>query len=63
VFERARAAERTADAAEVARLSARMRELEETNTALGKAIGLLHALSEHEHEPENDPTRTDQSDS
>ena len=61
VFERARAAERTADAAEVARLSARVRELEETNTALGKAIGLLHALSEHE--PENDPTRTDQSDS
>ena len=60
-FERARAAERTADAAEVARLSARVRELEETNTALGKAIGLLHALSEHE--PENDPTRTDQSDS
>lgn len=60
-FERARAAERTADAAEVARLSARVRELEETNTALGKAIGLLHALSEHE--PENDPPRTDQSDS
>jgi transposase-like protein len=60
-FERARAAERAADAAEVARLSARVRELEETNTALGKAIGLLHMLSEHE--PENDPTKTDQSDS
>ena len=60
-FERTRALERDDQAREVARLSARVRELEETNTALGKAIGLLHTLSEHE--PENDPTRTDQSDS
>lgn len=29
-------------------LRARIRELEATNEALGKAIGLLHQLSEHE---------------
>ena len=60
-LERARAAERDAHAAEVARLAARVRELEETNTALGKAIGLLHAMSEEE--PATNPTRTDRSDS
>jgi hypothetical protein len=60
-FERTRALERDDQAKEVARLSARVRELEETNTALGKAIGLLHAMSEEE--PETDPTRTDQCDS
>jgi hypothetical protein len=47
-LEKARAAEREAHAAEVTRLSARVRELEGTNTALGKAIGLLHAMSEEE---------------
>ncbi|WP_309615419.1 hypothetical protein [Salinibacterium sp.] len=60
-FERARAVERGDQAKEVARLSARVRELEETNTALGKAIGLLHAMSEEE--PENTPTPTNQPDS
>ena len=60
-FERTRALERDDQAKEVARLSARVRELEETNTALGKAIGLLHAMSEEE--PETDPTTTDQPDS
>lgn len=34
--------------AEKERLHARIRELEETNEALGKAIGLLHQLNEHE---------------
>jgi hypothetical protein len=33
------------DAAELARLQARVRELEATNEALGKAIGLLHAMN------------------
>lgn len=47
-YERARAAERAAHEVEVARLNARVRELEDTNTALGKAIGLLHAMSEEE---------------
>lgn len=54
-----RAAERAAHEAEVARLSARVRELEGTNEALGKAIGLLHAMSEEE--PADTPTRTDPS--
>ena len=60
-LEKARAAERDAQEAEVARLNARVRELEETNNALGKAIGLLHAMSEEE--PATTPTRTDQSNS
>ncbi|WP_328992390.1 hypothetical protein OG394_39060 [Kribbella sp. NBC_01245] len=47
-LEKARAAERAAHAAEVAKLSKRIRELEGTNEALGKAIGLLHAMNEHE---------------
>lgn len=34
--------------AEKEQLHARIRELEETNEALGKAIGLLHQLNEHE---------------
>jgi hypothetical protein len=58
-LERARAAERDAHAAEVARLNARVRELEQTNDALGKAIGLLHAMSEEE--PAATPTATDPS--
>jgi hypothetical protein len=53
-LERARAAERKAHDAEVARLNARVRELEQTNEALGKAIGLLHALSDQE--PASAPT-------
>ncbi|TFD19933.1 hypothetical protein [Cryobacterium levicorallinum] len=56
-----RAAEREAQAAEVARLSGRVRELEEANTALGKAIGLLHAMSEEE--PAATPTTPDPSSS
>lgn len=46
--ERQRAREHAAHEAEVARLNDRVRELEETNTALGKAIGLLHQMSEQE---------------
>ncbi|MEI8082094.1 MAG: hypothetical protein WCI74_09650 [Actinomycetes bacterium] len=56
-LERQRARERAAQEAEVARLNARVRELEVTNTALGKAIGLLHQLSEQE--PAATPTPTD----
>lgn len=60
-LERTRAAERAAHEAEVAQLSERVRELEGTNDALGKAIGLLHAMSEQE--PVEAPTTTDPSDS
>lgn len=60
-FERARAAEREAHDAERARLQARVHELERSNDALGKAIGLLHAMSEEE--PAGTPTPTDPSDS
>ncbi|WP_240607307.1 hypothetical protein [Cryobacterium aureum] len=58
-LERMRAAEHAAHLAEVDTLNARVRELEETNTALGKAIGLLHAMSEEE--PAATPTTPDQS--
>lgn len=47
-IERQRARERAAQEAQVARLAARVRELEQTNEALGKAIGLLHQMSEQE---------------
>lgn len=57
----ARAAEYAAHTAEVSTLSARVRELEDTNRALGKAIGLLHAMSEEE--PADTPTTPDPSDS
>jgi hypothetical protein len=60
-LEKARARERAAQEAEVARLTARVRELEGTNEALGKAIGLLHAMNEQE--PAAPRTRTDPSDS
>ena len=43
-----------ARAAEVERLRARVTELEAANDALGKAIGLLHKLNEHE--PDDTPT-------
>lgn len=56
-LERQRAKERAAQHAEVARLDARVRELEETNAALGKAIGLLHSM--REHEPDATPPVTD----
>ncbi|WP_199254408.1 hypothetical protein [Mycolicibacterium mengxianglii] len=45
---RARAAEAARHEAELARLQARVDELEQTNAALGKAIGLLHDRSEQE---------------
>lgn len=60
-LERQRAAERVAHEAEVAALNARIRELEGTNDSLGKAIGLLHAMSEHE--PDGTPPTNDPSDS
>ena len=47
-FERHLFKEREAHAKEVADLRARVEELEGVNTALGKAIGLLHALNEAE---------------
>ncbi|MET0699213.1 MAG: hypothetical protein ABWY93_06065 [Mycobacterium sp.] len=45
---KADAAKQDRDDAELVRLRARVGELEQTNEALGKAIGLLHSLSEHE---------------
>jgi hypothetical protein len=51
---RARAAEAARHEAELARLQARVDELEQTNEALGKAIGLLHARSEQG--PDDTPT-------
>lgn len=47
-LEKQRALERAAHQVETERLQARIRELEETNAALGKAIGLLHKVSEQE---------------
>ena len=44
---RQREAQIAHDDAEVARLQARVRELEATNEALGKAIGLLHEMNAH----------------
>jgi Asp-tRNA(Asn)/Glu-tRNA(Gln) amidotransferase C subunit len=49
------------DEAELARLQARVRELETTNEALGKAIGLLHEMNVHE--PDETPTTHDLDDS
>ena len=60
-LEKTLAVEHAAHAAEVAQLNARVRELEETNTALGKAIGFLHAMSEEE--PAHTPTTPDSSNS
>lgn len=60
-LEKQRAAERAAHEAEIARLTARVEELEGVNQALGKAIGLLHAMNEHE--PATLPTTTDPSSS
>jgi hypothetical protein len=51
---KADAAKQDRDEAELVRLRARVGELEQTNEALGKAIGLLHSLSEHE--PDATPT-------
>jgi DNA-binding transcriptional MerR regulator len=60
-LEQQRARERAAHEAEVQRLSARVRELEATNEALGKAIGLLHSRSEQG--PDANQTPTNPSDS
>jgi hypothetical protein len=57
----AQTAKQERDAAEVARLQARVRELEQANEALGKAIGLLHAMNAEE--PDAAPTMTDLDDS
>ena len=59
--EKARAAEQARHEAEVAELTARVRELQGSNDALGKAIGLLHSLNEEE--PADTPTTPDRSDS
>lgn len=61
VLAKARAAEVARHEAELARLQARVRELEASNEALGKAIGLLHARSAEE--PDTTPTTTDPPDS
>ncbi|OBI87544.1 hypothetical protein [Mycobacterium asiaticum] len=65
---RRRAAEQAAHAAEVDRLNARIRELEQVNgtleqanDALGKAIGLLH--ERNAHEPADTPMSNDRLDS
>jgi len=50
-LETARAREKAEHEAELAALRERVRQLEGTNEALGKAIGLLHALNEQEPEP------------
>ncbi len=60
-LEKQRAAERAAHEAEVAALKQRIDELEGTNDALGKAIGLLHAMSELE--PDETQATNDPSDS
>lgn len=57
----AQAAKQERDEAERARLQARVRELEAANEALGKAIGLLHAMSADE--PDASPTMSDPDDS
>lgn len=57
----AQTAKQQRDEAEVARLQARVRELEQANEALGKAIGLLHAMNAEE--PDAALTMTDLDDS
>jgi hypothetical protein len=54
---KADAAKQDRDEAELAHLRARVHELEATNEALGKAIGLLHAVNAEE--PDATPTTTD----
>ena len=55
------AARQDRDEAALAQLRERVRELEATNEALGKAIGLLHTMSAHE--PDAAPTIHDLDDS
>lgn len=56
-LERQRARERAAHDAEVAGLKTRVKELEEANAALGKAIGLLHQMNVQE--PDASPPTSD----
>lgn len=56
-----RAIEKARQAEELARRDARIRELEQTNELLGKAIGLLHAMNVPE--PADTPTTNDPIDS
>ena len=60
-LQKIRTAERNEHVQEVAKLNARIRELEDISTALGKAIGLLHSLNEQE--PSTTPTPSSPSDS
>ena len=57
----AQSARQDRDAAELARLRARVNELETVNEALGKAIGLLHAMNAQE--PDAAPPMSDPDDS
>jgi hypothetical protein len=54
-------AKQDCDEAELTHLRARVRELEATNEALGKAIGLLHAMNVEE--PDAAPPMSDPDDS
>jgi hypothetical protein len=58
-IERSVIAQQKAHDAEVQKLNDRIQSLEASNSALGKAIGLLHAISEEESAA--DPTTTDPS--
>ncbi|MFZ0835727.1 MAG: hypothetical protein WAM92_22185 [Mycobacterium sp.] len=58
---KADAAKQDRDKAELAQLRERVRELEATNEALGKAIGLLHAMNVQE--PDAAPPMSDPDDS
>lgn len=60
-LEKQRERERAQHEAEIARLAERVRELEASNEALGKAIGLLHKLSAQE--PDENPAPSARSDS
>jgi hypothetical protein len=61
MVERSLSAQQKAHDAERDELNERIRSLEASNTALGKAIGLLHAMSEEE--PGANRLRTDPSSS
>jgi DNA-binding transcriptional MerR regulator len=56
-LERQRAREKAEHERQLARLEARVAELEEVNAALGKAIGLLHQMSEQEPDVPPTPSR------
>jgi hypothetical protein len=54
-LERIRAAERIQHETDIAKLNARIRELEDVSAALGKAIGLLHSRNEQEPSTPQNP--------